>query len=240
MSEKPNIVSPERIPRQVRNYKESLLQTYYHFVFGDRFTKKHVSEGDRVLDVGCGAGRSISPLISSNTDPVGIDLSRDAVRTAVNCLGDKSVSCVAGDAMRLPFANNSFDVVQLAGVLSGVKKPKLLILECKRVLKSGGTLIYNLVNADTILPHKLSSAPGSNRLKPTLEATRSAGFAIDKIYTNFFIGSQQKKLIFSSRIPIFIRWVGLFISILINEILRHTPGVRNRGGLFWVVCTLRS
>ena len=77
------------------------------------------------LDLGCGS----APYKHLFPNRVGFD----------NRSGE-SVD-VVGDAHKLPFKNDEFDVVLCSEVLEHLHSPEIALLEMKRVLKSGGILI---------------------------------------------------------------------------------------------------
>lgn len=230
-----NAVSDDRVPRQVRNFQEPILRVYYRYLFGDKFLQSQVIPGDRVLDIGCGAGRSLTPYDGrDNIERVGIDLSKTAASTARRRFSDLDATFAVGDGEHLPFQDDSFDIVQIVGVFAGTDEIEPLLRECKRVLHPGGTLIYNTVNAETVLVHKLSIARFPDTLESVLDTSRAVGFIDEDIYMTFFISRLQKKVIFSERVPLPIRWAWLLLSILINEILRRVPGINRKCGIYWV------
>ena len=111
-----------------------------------------VSAGDRVLDLGCGEGRHLHGLCSiENIRLVGIDLCfNDLEKTRAGLVGiaggqtKQELSLVQGDALRLPFANNAFDVVICSEVLEHLDDYEEAVLEIKRILKPGGALAISV------------------------------------------------------------------------------------------------
>ncbi|MBU1942411.1 MAG: methyltransferase domain-containing protein [Actinobacteria bacterium] len=99
--------------------------------------------GERVLDVGCSTGSMLSAIGAAfGTTGTGIDFSVGAVRLAVeyNPLGNEYH---VADALNLPFADGSFDVVVSFGVIEHVSDPERMVGEVVRVLAPGGrALIY--------------------------------------------------------------------------------------------------
>ena len=90
-----------------------------------------------VLDLGCGNGVSTSRLKAKLA--VGLDLSvKQLVKSRKN---HPKTNFVVGDARKLPFKNESFDLVVAINMLHHVGNPQVVLKECYRVLKSGGRLL---------------------------------------------------------------------------------------------------
>lgn len=77
--------------------------------FFDRFAEVH---GKRVLEIGCGDGRTIGYYANESKWIVGIDNDRDELIAARKQWGD--VPLVQGSAATLPFADSSFDLTILS------------------------------------------------------------------------------------------------------------------------------
>jgi demethylmenaquinone methyltransferase/2-methoxy-6-polyprenyl-1,4-benzoquinol methylase len=52
-----------------------------------------------------------------------------------------AIDWVRGDAMRLPFAERSFDAVTIAFGIRNVTRPEVALAECLRVLRTGGRFL---------------------------------------------------------------------------------------------------
>lgn len=95
----------------------------------------------RVLDVACGTG-DLSLVIANATGAhvIGTDFCRPmleiAARKAANVA--PSIPFVEGDAMLLPFADDSFDAVSIAFGLRNLSSVERGLKELWRVLKPGG------------------------------------------------------------------------------------------------------
>ncbi|MGA9769173.1 MAG: class I SAM-dependent methyltransferase [Blastocatellia bacterium] len=123
----------------------------------------------KVLDMGCGDGTVIAQVLDANHDLYGYDLAyrNDALRAKLGSLFDDF-----GERFRLtqsereiPFESQSFDLVYANQVFEHVKYFDLMMSECARVLKPGGTLIMTLpLVTSPIEPHLL--VPFAHRLKP--------------------------------------------------------------------------
>jgi ubiquinone/menaquinone biosynthesis C-methylase UbiE len=96
--------------------------------------------GQRVLDVGCGAGQT---LIASYPDRVsyGLDIDMSALRLGQS-LTDK-IRFVRGSANTLPYASESFDMIIARVSLNYVNLPAALS-EIRRVLRKGGQVWMTL------------------------------------------------------------------------------------------------
>ena len=92
----------------------------------------------KILEVGMGEGRYIRKISFFRPDAIlyGVDISESAINEVrmSGFRGDFKV----GDAEKLPYSDNYFDVVVIADVLEHLDDPVRAIKEVERVLKSGG------------------------------------------------------------------------------------------------------
>lgn len=93
---------------------------------------------EKVLDVGCGAGRYYPHLLRNNPNVTyhGLDFSPGMLQKH-----PASSGLVLGDAQRLPYADNSFDVVMANHMLYHVQDIDEAIGEFRRVLTPDGVLM---------------------------------------------------------------------------------------------------
>jgi demethylmenaquinone methyltransferase/2-methoxy-6-polyprenyl-1,4-benzoquinol methylase len=95
--------------------------------------------GERVLDLAAGTGTSSVPFVRAGADVVPCDFSLGMVR--VGKAARPRLPFVAGDAMRLPFAAASFDVVSMSFGLRNVAEVDAALREIHRVTVPGGRLV---------------------------------------------------------------------------------------------------
>lgn len=108
----------------------------------------------RVLDVGCGPGTisaSLAPFVPQG-EILGIDYSEDAIRAASSqsSLPTNCTFQVANLDDRLPYPDNSFDVVHTHQVLLHLSKPVEALVEMRRVCKPGGFIASRECDFDMI------------------------------------------------------------------------------------------
>jgi ubiquinone/menaquinone biosynthesis C-methylase UbiE len=93
----------------------------------------------RALDVGCGEGRFCRLLQSRNIAAVGIDPTPALIEAAIE--QDRNGTYQIATAEKLPFDDNSFDLVISYLVLIDIADIKPAIAEMSRVLAPGGVLL---------------------------------------------------------------------------------------------------
>ena len=100
----------------------------------------------RVLEVGAGAAQCSRWLAAQGAEPVALDLSAGMLAHARR-LGTSSgleVPVVQGDAQRLPFADQAFDVACSAyGAVPFASDSAMLVREVHRVLRPGGRWVFS-------------------------------------------------------------------------------------------------
>ncbi|GAB6879725.1 methyltransferase domain-containing protein [Halorubrum gandharaense] len=99
-------------------------------------------EDDRVLDVGCGTGFGTEGLLQHADDVHGLDQSAHQMAKAFEKFGKHDrVNFYRGDAERLPFADDTFDVVWSSGSIEYWPNPVDGLAEMRRVAKPGGQVL---------------------------------------------------------------------------------------------------
>lgn len=106
--------------------------------------------GELVLDLGCGAGRHVFQSLRNGARVVAFDYSEsELAEVAGLCAAmaiegevgaDAGAGPCRGDAVRLPFPDDTFDRIIAAEVLEHIPEDEAAIAELHRVLRPGGTI----------------------------------------------------------------------------------------------------
>jgi len=107
-------------------------------------------KGHKILDVGCGSGDITLELIKvmKVKEAIGIDLTEESIETCKRKGIDARKVDVEKD--RLPFEDNYFDVVFCLEVIEHLYDPIHLLMETRKILKSGGFLVISTPNLASI------------------------------------------------------------------------------------------
>lgn len=155
-----------------------------------------VAGGERVLDVGSGTGVLAEAADAAGAFAVGID--RSLAMLATGRERRHRLRLVAAEAIDLPFADRTFDVVLGNFVLAHFAKVETALFDLRRVLRPQGRigftswsdgkdayeatwleLVEGVVPRDMLAPAYGAAAPGHDRFKrpdAVEEALRDAGF----------------------------------------------------------------
>lgn len=110
----------------------------------DTMRKMNVQEGSKALDLCCGTGDwtiALANEVGSNGEVIGLDFSRNMLKVGkekIKRLNLKQVKLIHGNAMELPFPDNTFDYVTIGFGLRNVPDYMQVLKEMNRVLKPGG------------------------------------------------------------------------------------------------------
>lgn len=114
---------------------------------GNPFSLGKINAGERVLDVGCGAGVDTilaAMMAGPNGSSVGVDIVPEMLTRAQSNLkmtGLDNVSFQNAAGHQLPFPADAFDVVISNGVINLIPDKEGALAEIHRVVKPGGRLM---------------------------------------------------------------------------------------------------
>lgn len=129
--------------------------------------------GDRVLEIGCGAGHLLAALPAGRG--FGLDLAEALLAKATRRLGRRDV-LVQGDAEQLPFRAGAWDRVYCSEVLEHVPGPARALAEMRRVVRPGGVAVVSIPNERLI--NTLKAALHRSGLYGLLMRARSGDYAM--------------------------------------------------------------
>ncbi|RPI03515.1 MAG: class I SAM-dependent methyltransferase [Calditrichaeota bacterium] len=100
----------------------------------------------RLLEIGCGAGWELLHWARQGMQVTGLDLSTAALELAGKNFQHNKLKAdlKQGNAEKLPFSDNSFDVITSLGVLHQTESTERAVSEVYRVLRSGGEAVITL------------------------------------------------------------------------------------------------
>jgi SAM-dependent methyltransferase len=126
-------------------WTKNLIVSDYSLKYLDFIEKVELSlpKGSTILEAGCGTGQTLSYL-SKCHDTIGLDISLAALNLArINCKYP-----VLGSIFKIPFKDNTFDLVYNSGVIEHFKDPDNVaaLTEMARVTKPEGMVIIIVPN----------------------------------------------------------------------------------------------
>ncbi len=114
--------------------------TYFWFIARNKLVKKIRQKlpSGRLLDIGCGSGQFLN---THTKNSFGVDISFHALKNGIQ----KGIgNLVCGDAMYLPFKNNSFDIIQALDILEHTSDDVLSLKNWAHLLKPRGNIIITV------------------------------------------------------------------------------------------------
>jgi ubiquinone/menaquinone biosynthesis C-methylase UbiE len=137
--------SRAKIPNQEQYWDKTAEKKEFPTPFQLKEFEKYVSKDAKILDVGCGYGRTLNELHENGFKNLkGIDFSQAMIDRGLKSHPYLNLSKHNGE--KLPFSDDEFDAVLLIAVLTCTADQKLqenLISEISRVLKKDGILYIN-------------------------------------------------------------------------------------------------
>jgi 2-polyprenyl-3-methyl-5-hydroxy-6-metoxy-1,4-benzoquinol methylase len=142
----------------------------------------------KLLDVGCGNGVFLHRLHGLGWSVTGIDFDPKAIENCKKLYG-ADLTFINTDLLGARFPDNSFDAVTMSHVIEHVPDPVGLLIETRRILKTGGRLVITTPNIRSFGHEKFrdcwSGLDSPRHLQvfslPTLQmCARKAGFDVMK------------------------------------------------------------
>jgi len=188
--------------------------------------------GEQLLEIGAGIGTDLSQFARNGAVVTDLDLSAGHMAHAKENFALRGLQAhfVHHDAERLPFDNNTFDVVYSNGVLHHTPNTRSVVGEIKRVLKPGGKAIIMMYAEDSLHywlkllwrmgldERRLLRQSMHDIMSETVEITANDAKPLVKVYTRrrlreLFNGfddiSIVKRQLMPEELPDWLKWMPL-------------------------------
>lgn len=103
--------------------------------------KYDLSKKIKILDIGCGSGNAVNYLEQKGFDVIGIDISQEIIKKGKEKY--KNIDIRVMDSHSMNFEDNTFNIISLECSLSIMKDPKLVLSNCKKILKDQGVILLS-------------------------------------------------------------------------------------------------
>jgi len=188
--------------------------------------------GEQLLEIGAGIGTDLSQFARNGAVVTDLDLSAGHMAHAKENFALRGLQArfVHHDAERLPFDDNTFDVVYSNGVLHHTPNTRSVVAEIKRVLKPGGKAIIMMYAEDSLHywlkllwrmgldERRLLRQSMHDIMSETVEITANDAKPLVKVYTRrrlreLFNGfddiSIVKRQLMPEELPDWLKWMPL-------------------------------
>ena len=154
------------------------------------FEQLHFNESHHLLDVGCGLGGAARYVANKyHSSVAGVDLTGEYISTGTRLCEwvglDQQISLQHGNALALPFEDESFDGAYMLHVGMNIADKTRLFTELNRVIRPGGSFaIYDIMRqepGDLNYPVPWASEQASSHLASLphyVESLLNAGFEV--------------------------------------------------------------
>lgn len=124
----------------------------------DTMKKMNVQKGSKALDVCCGTADwtiALAEAVGSSGEVIGLDFSKNMLKIGQEKVQHlDQVKLIHGNAMELPFPDNSFDYVTIGFGLRNVPDYLQVLKEMYRVVKPGGMVVCLETSHPTVIGFK--------------------------------------------------------------------------------------
>lgn len=105
-----------------------------------------------MIDISCGSGYGSAYLLTKHAhEVIGCDISREAVKEAVELYEGGRLHFVVCHATQLPFRDGICDVVVSIETIEHIAKAGCFLQECKRIVRNGGKFVCSTPNKTATL-----------------------------------------------------------------------------------------
>jgi ubiquinone/menaquinone biosynthesis C-methylase UbiE len=134
--------------QDIENYDRDIINSTYYQALEEigflDWVNRNLSPGQTIVDIGCGSGRQILPLVRQGLKTIGADISEEMATEAlrkvkIEGLGGM-VNLIVCDCENIPLKPGFADGCVMNGVLHHVSRPDLVINNAAKLLKKGGAV----------------------------------------------------------------------------------------------------
>lgn len=124
----------------------------------DTMKRMNVQKGAKALDVCCGTADwtiALAEAVGKDGEVIGLDFSKNMLKIGEEKVKEyKQIQLIHGNAMELPFADNTFDYVTIGFGLRNVPDYMQVLREMTRVVKPGGKVVCLETSQPTLFGYK--------------------------------------------------------------------------------------
>lgn len=121
----------------------------------------NIQPGQKALDVACGTADwsiALAQAVGKDGSVIGLDFSQNMLDVGAYKVSQKGVGhiveLVNGDAMKLPYEDNTFDFATIGFALRNVPDIQTVLNEMARVVKPGGKVVSLEVSKPPFIPYR--------------------------------------------------------------------------------------
>lgn len=162
------------------------MDYYFHKFFGIQkvLEKIKFSKFSKILELGCGVGLTTKFIVEkfSESQITALDYDKEQIKTAREKNNNNRVDFIAGDATKLDFPDNFFDMVFEILTFHHIPNYEKAMKEVFRVLKSNGKFIVLDIPMKSLNPfhYFFFFQPAEFTRKEFIKFLEDAGFSITK------------------------------------------------------------
>jgi ubiquinone/menaquinone biosynthesis C-methylase UbiE len=215
-------------------YLEQARQRYVLEPYIQAFADFAAAKGKRVLEVGVGLGADHQKFAEAGAELYGLDLTVRAVEHVerrFRALGLES-HVALGDAERLGFPADAFDVVYSWGVLHHSPDTPRAVEEVRRVLRPGGVAKIMIYHTHSLVGYMLWVRYALLRLRPWTSLAEIYARHLESPGTKAYTVAEARKM-FSRFSHVDIR-----VQLSHGDLLESAAGQRHQGALLSIARTI--
>lgn len=129
--------------KQQWDYSETKFDNFYKPLLK---RIEHLSNGKRILDVGCSNGAFMKAAERRGWSPEGVELETSSYQVALQ----NGLHVRNEDLLSCAFPDQAFDIVTMWQLIEHLSAPRELVAEIKRILRPGGLLVVSTPNIQSI------------------------------------------------------------------------------------------